>query len=266
MLAPSASPAPLVPAVVDAYLARVGHGPVGAPSLAALASLQDAHVRAVPFENLDIHLGRALSLDLAHLAAKVVADHRGGFCYELNGLFCALLRTLGYDAWLVEARGLRDDGSLGARFDHARILVRVGADDPVLVDVGTGVSPRGPVRLEATPQRIGDTWYRVTQAEGRYVSERYEDGTWARGWCFDTVPRMLEDFRDRCRHHEHSPESDFTGTPLCTLVTEDGHRTLSDRRLITCRGGTRVERQIDDPLTVLHELFGIRLPRWPHAG
>ena len=258
----SASPTPLAPALVDGYLRRIGHAPVSTPDLATLASLQDAHVRAVPFENLDIHLGRPLRLDLDHLAAKVVADRRGGFCFELNGLFCALLLTLGFDARLVEARGTRDDGSLGTPFDHARILARFASTE-VLVDVGTGVSPRGPIRLDDAPQRIGRCSYRVRRAGGRYVSERWEDGAWSPGWSFDTTPRALHDFAARCRHHERSPESDFTGKPLCTLVTEDGHLTLSDRRLITVRGDDRVEQEVDDPLAVLDARFGVRLPRWP---
>ena len=93
-----------------------------------LASLQDAHVRAVPFENLDIHLGRPLSLDIDDLFAKVVEARRGGFCFELSGLFHAALVTLGDDAWLVEARAIAGDGTLAAASTTLREIV--GIDVP----------------------------------------------------------------------------------------------------------------------------------------
>ncbi len=248
--------------VVDRYLARIGHAPVDEPTTAALASLQDAHVRTVPFENLDIHLGWPLSLDLADLADKVIDRRRGGFCYELNGLFCALLASLGFDAWLVEARVRNADGSLGPRFDHARILV-AASDGPWLVDVGTGVSPRGPIRLDDAAQRVGHARFRVREVDGRYDSDVDADGGWVQGWSFEPTARALDEFRPRCRYHERSPDSHFTHKPICTLVTDEGHVTLADRELITTDGHGRHEAPVDDPLAVLAERFGIAVPRWP---
>ena len=251
-------------ATVERYLARIGHAPLAEPDLDALGSLQDAHVRTVPFENLDIHLGEPLSLDLDDLVAKVVLRRRGGFCYELNGLFCALLCSLGYRARLVEARTRTDDGGLGPRFDHARILVTVAeGEPPVLVDVGTGASPRGPIRLEPRPQRIGHEWYRVLVDADRYESQAHQDGAWTSGWVFDTTPRTLADFTGRCRYHQTSPDSHFTHKPLATLVTSDGHIRLADRALAVVSDGQRHEHEVDDPLAVLAQRFGLHLPRWP---
>ncbi|MFP4634830.1 MAG: arylamine N-acetyltransferase family protein [Nitriliruptoraceae bacterium] len=250
----------LSPTVVRAYLERIGHPPVEAPDEEALASLQDAHVRNVPFENLDIHLGRRLSLDLDRLVDKVVTKRRGGFCFELNGLFHALLASLGFDAWLVEARSL-EDGELGPRFDHARVLVDL--DVQVVVDVGTGASPRGPIELSDRPQTIGAVTYRTRKVNGRYLTEQRDGDTWTPGWTFDTAAHSLDDFAERCHYHQASPDSHFTHKPLCTLVTDDGHVTLSDRQLITTTGDGRTEVEVDDPLEVLERRFGISLPRWP---
>ena len=253
---------PLTHEQVRSYLARLGHPPVNRPDAATLASLQDAHVRTVPFENLDIHLGVPLSLELGALHDKIVTRERGGFCFELNGLFHALLSALGYTAWLVEARELGEDGQLGPRFDHARILVDLDAT-PVLVDVGTGASPRGPVHLTEEEQQVGHQRYRVREHGDRFVSDRCERGAWVPGWAFDTHPRELDHFEARCHHHQHSPESHFTQKPLCTLVTLDGHATLSDRTLIVTRGDDREEHTVDDPLAVLRDRFGITIPHWP---
>ncbi len=229
-----------------------------------LASLQDAHVRTVPFENLDIHLGVPLSLDVDDLVAKVVKARRGGFCFELNGLFHAVLEALGFDAWLVEARVIEDDGALGPRFDHARIAVALpDTADPVIVDVGTGASPRAPLRLSPGEQQIGHTRQRVRRVGDRFVSDRLGPDGWETGWSFTLDPQPLSAFEGRCRYHQQDPASHFTQKPLCTLVTTDGHITLSDRQLITTRGSDRHEAPVDDPLTTLREVFGIELPRWP---
>lgn len=208
--------------VVDRYLVRIGHAAVDAPTTAALRTLQDAHVRTVPFENLDIHLGWPLSLDLDDLAGKVIDRHRGGFCYELNGLFCALL-----------------------------------------VDVGTGASPRGPIRLDDAAQRVGHDWFRVREVGDRYDSDRYQDDAWVQGWSFEPSPQPLGAFAARCRYHERSPDSHFTHKPICTLVTEDGHLTLADRELIITDAQGRHEEVVDDPLEMLSDRFGIVVPRWP---
>ena len=263
MTARAAPPgAPLAPGVVAAYLERIGHEPVTRPDVAALASLQDHHVRSVAFENLDIHLGQPLSLELDDLAAKVIDRRRGGFCYELNGLFCALLQSLGFRAWLVEARTREGDGTLGPRFDHARILVAPD-EGLLLADVGTGVSPRGPIRLHDRPQPVGPLEFRVRSDGERFDSERADGDAWSADWSFDTHPRDLAEFEPRCRYHETSPESHFTHKPLATLVTTDGHVTLADRHLITVRHGERHEESVDDPLAVLAEVFAMDLPSWP---
>jgi N-hydroxyarylamine O-acetyltransferase len=247
---------------VDAYLARIAHPAAREPDAETLASLQDAHVRSVPFENLDIHLGVPLTLDVDGLFEKVVERRRGGFCFELNGLFHALLRSLGYHAWLVEARQLEEDGSLGPRYDHARILTVVDGET-LLVDVGNGASPRGPIGLRDDEQTVGHQRYRVREHGDRLISDRFTNGAWEPGWTFDTQARDLEDFAERCDYHQHAPESHFTQKPLCSMVTEDGHVTLSDRTFIVTKDDERSESVVDDPLAVLRDRFAITIPRWP---
>src|SRR6478735_11594475 len=136
---PSTPPATLSDTEAAAYLARLGTAAPEAPTLAALTSLHRTHLVAVPFETLDISLGRPVRLDLASLLSKVVDARRGGYCYELNGLFAALLRHLGYAVDLVSARVTTAAGGLTDDFDHVALVVSGGRlEEPVLADVGFG--------------------------------------------------------------------------------------------------------------------------------
>ena len=123
---------------VPAYLARISYeGPV-APTLPVLQGMHVAHLQNVPFENLDIHLGRPLSLAEEDLFTKVVLRRRGGFCYELNGLFAALLREIGYEVTLLAAQFPLADGRVPLEFDHLVLRVAAPGMAPVLADVAAG--------------------------------------------------------------------------------------------------------------------------------
>src|SRR3954469_4622706 len=108
---------------LQAYLRRINYPGNQAPTAAILCELHRAHLLAVPFENLDIHLGRAISLNQDALFNKIVTRRRGGFCYELNGLFALLLRGLGFEVTLLAAGVARADGGFGPEFDHMTLHV-----------------------------------------------------------------------------------------------------------------------------------------------
>lgn len=122
-------------ATVDAYLSRIGSARPERPGADELATLQQNHLASVPFENLSIHLGEEIVLEEKALLEKVVTRRRGGFCYELNGAFAALLSALGYEVTMLAARVFTPDG-LGPLFDH--LVLRVDLAQPWLVDVGFG--------------------------------------------------------------------------------------------------------------------------------
>jgi N-hydroxyarylamine O-acetyltransferase len=108
---------------LPAYLQRLNYtGPLTS-SAETLRALHQAHLLAVPFENLDIPLGRPIIPEEAALFRKIVEEGRGGFCYELNGLFAALLRELGFKVTLLSARVARAEGGFGPEFDHLTLLV-----------------------------------------------------------------------------------------------------------------------------------------------
>lgn len=256
----------LTPAQRTAYLARIGVRPPSAPTQEALATLHRAHLMTVPFENLDIGV-RPIRLDLDGLWAKIVADRRGGYCYELNGLLAALLRSVGYAVDLVSARVSLAAGGLTPDFDHLALVVRSpDLDGPHLADVGFGDA-----FIEPIPLRHG-----FARREGRKAVGLVErDGVWAyredhgEGWMtqyvFTTLPRALEDFAERNAWQQTSPQSHFTQQRVTSLATSTGRVTLSDRRLITTAEGQRTEEELTEEQVAqaLDEIFGISAPMTP---
>jgi N-hydroxyarylamine O-acetyltransferase len=226
---------------VRAYLERIGHRGSAPPNEATLRTLHLAHLRAVPFENLDIHLGREIVLDEARLFDKIVRRRRGGFCYELNGLFAALLSELGFRVTLLCAR-VDNDGQLGPEFDH--LALRVDLDRPWLCDVGFGDSFLEPLAL-AEGNTVEGRWrYRLARDGDTWTLSRGEP--WERSFVFTLVPRQLQDFEPMCRFHQTSPESHFTRKRVCSLATEGGRITLSNDRLVVTEGTERRERRLAD--------------------
>ncbi len=245
---------------IQAYLDRIDyHGPL-APTAETLRALQVAHLQTVPFENLSIHAGQPIVLNDASLFEKVVARRRGGFCYELNGLFAALLRGLGFRVDRLSAGVARADGTFGPEFDH--MALRVTLDKPWLADVGFGDSFRDPLRLdERGEQPEGERAFRIDEA-GSHLLLLRRDGAedpWQPQYRFTLQPYEYADYAGMCHYHQTSPDSHFTRQTLCSLATLDGRITLSGMKLITTRGGERHERILDseeERTTLLLELFG----------
>jgi N-hydroxyarylamine O-acetyltransferase len=253
---------------VGAYLDRVGFAAVPEPDAETLRELHRAHMLSVPFENLDIHIGRPIVLEVAALERKIVSERRGGFCYELNGAFSALLRAIGYQVSLLEARVRKADGSgFGPPFDHMLLRVRCPASpDEWLADVGFGDSFLEPLRLVVGREQADPTGrYRIDPADGDLALLRHarDGGTWEAEHRFGTDAHELASFRTMCRYHQTSPRSPFTQRRVCSLATPTGRLTLRDDRLISTDGDRRSERPIDGEAAfrqALLEHFGVRLP------
>ncbi len=110
---------------VDVYLNRINYTGPRNVSVETLRELHKAHLLSVPFENLDIHLKRPIILDEQKLVAKILAERRGGICYELNGAFCSLLSALGFQVSILSAGVARDEGGFDPPFDHMALLVHL---------------------------------------------------------------------------------------------------------------------------------------------
>lgn len=246
---------------VAAYLDRIGYQGDRTATAETLCTLHRAHMFTVPFENLDIGLGRTIVCEETSFVRKVVDERRGGFCYELNGALAALLRAMGFDVTLLSARVSGDDGSEGPDFDHMALLVDLG--HPWLVDVGFGDSFVEPLRLQAGfEQEQSGRRYRVTVREGRYCYAANSDGAWKEQYSFALQPRRLSEFAAMCHYHQTSTDSHFTRQRICSLATPEGRITLSGARLIETREGKREERLLSDEeyRAILIQRFGINLP------
>ncbi|HTR26667.1 MAG TPA: arylamine N-acetyltransferase [Terriglobales bacterium] len=255
---------------VSAYLKRVGYTGPREPSSQMLIALHRAHMLAVPFENLDIHIRRPIVCDLSCFLHKIITEHRGGFCYELNGAFAALLRALGFEVTLLSARVARADGTEAPEFDHLTLRVEIPGrqeDGLWLADVGFGDSFLEPLRLkpELEQPQIGRV-YRLSETAGRFAMEVLlpdPSAEWKRQYSFSLGPRRLEEFAAMCAYQQTSPESHFTRQRICSRATERGRVTLSDFRLIVTSNGQRVERMLASEAewrSTLKNMFEIELP------
>ncbi len=180
--------------VLPLYLERIGYsGPLDA-SVETLRSLHLANLYTVPFENLDILRSRPIELGNAELFDKIVTRRRGGFCYELNGMFCALLRELGFPVTMISAEVAREAGGFSPEFDHLALLVDLG--EPWLVDVGFGDGFHLPLRLNADAQQDQDGRAYRFVADGEYqvLQRRRDPDGWISQYRLTPRPRALQDF------------------------------------------------------------------------
>jgi N-hydroxyarylamine O-acetyltransferase len=258
---------------VDAYLERIGCKGSRGATVETLRRLHRSHLLTVPFENLDIVLGRRIIPSIESSYDKIVRRRRGGFCYELNGLFSWLLRELGFRVTLLSAR-VCDGPQPGPEFDHLTLLVGLEkkaqltlsptAEPPtnVLADVGFGESFFEPLPIDAMTGDADATAYRVTGTDPELVVERRRDGRWERQYIFSLMARRLSEFGGMCNYHQTSPLSHFTRTIICSMATSTGRVTLSGRRAIVTTAVGREEREIADGeeyQALLRDWFGIDL-------
>jgi N-hydroxyarylamine O-acetyltransferase len=230
---------------IRAYLSRIGVQDVEmAPSVATLKSLQRAHLLAVPFENLDIHWKRPITLDAEKFYEKIVTDRRGGFCYELNGLFNELLQQLGYRTRLVSARVFNGTGH-GPEFDHAAIVATVG-DEEYLVDVGFGAFTTEPLRyIVGVKQQDESGIFIIRKHDDEYLEvAKLDDSAWTSEYIFKDISRELPEFASMCDFQQHSPDSHFTKGKLCSIMTEAGRKTLTDKSFIFTANGRKTETPV----------------------
>ncbi len=246
---------------VDQYLQRMGLDNAKGITLDSLQELQLQHMLHVPFENLDVIHHVPIPLDVETYYRKIVLNRRGGFCYELNGLFNWLLQSLGFNSRFVSATVKRPDGSWTMEGSHACLIVEM--DQPYLVDVGFGDSVRMPLPLTGeTREDVSGVYCMVKIKEEIYDLKRQDNqDEWETLFRLDMKPRKLSEFEKACHFNQTSPGSHFTQKEIVSLATLDGRITLSGNSLIVTRHEEKQKTNVShsEKPSVLEQYFDIHI-------
>lgn len=247
---------------VEAYFKRIGLDLPEkiTPDSKLLQKLQFAHCTTVPYENLDIIRGIPLSLDPDDLFDKVVTRRKGGFCFELNGLFGWLLRELGYDVTDVAARYLRGETTIPMR--RHRVLIVKAIDGVWCCDVGIGeVCPRYPLRLKEGLEQVQfDECYRFDKDPflGWVLMDKHH-GEWRQFYSFTEEPQLNVDFIAPTFYCEKHPDSPFFPKEMFSLKTAEGRITLDGHIYREFRNGEVTVRELSDNTELMeaYNRFGL---------
>lgn len=253
---------------VDKYLRRIGHQGAVAPDLATLMALHAAHVDAIPFESLDPYLRRPVPLDPPALQAKLVDSRRGGYCFEHNTLFKAVLEAIGFQVTGLGGR-VRwmspPDSPLGPR-EHMILKVDL-PEGAFLADVGFGACLLDtPLRFETgDAQRTAMGTFRLTETEGLYTLEAMQPGGWRTAYVFNLEPQIPADYELGNWYTATSPQAPFLAFLIMERLTPAGrYKLINNRFIVEARDGQVVEeRPIDsaaDLARILDETFGVEPP------
>lgn len=259
---------------LQAYLNRIGYRGALRPDLSVLVALQQTHVCAVPFENVDIQLGRSVTTAAEDAYEKIVGKNRGGWCYEQNGLFGWALEQIGFDVTRVAAAVMRQDRGDASLANHLCLLVTAHESSTrYLADVGFGGSMLEPIELLEGEH---------THAPFRLGLEKENDGYW-RFWEDLGDGKFSYDFLDepaneaalqtRCATMQRDPSSIFVMNLVAQLRSQDQHMVLRGRvlHIASANGITRrTLNSADEIVATLTDQFGLDVPEvaelWPRIA
>lgn len=258
---------------LSAYLERIGYvGPV-APDLQTLRAIHGAHLRAIPYDALDVQLGAPLTTDVAAAYRKIVEQGRGGWCYEMNGLLGWALSEIGFATQRLCSGPLRPYAAERELGNH--LIIRVDLDGDIwIADVGYGDGPIEPYRLEEGEFTQRGFTYRLDQlADGWWRLNNHQYGL---SPTYDFKPEMSDEglLSDRCHHLRTSAESPFVMNLVALRHTENGVKSLVGRRVRGCELGeptpSTILNSAEDLVATLRDEFGIRVPDgvtdlWPRV-
>lgn len=250
---------------LDLYLQRLGYGAPPAPTLDTLRELQRRHTATFAFETLATFLGEPVPIDLDSLQGKVLHEGRGGYCYELNRLFLALLQDLGFAARGLTARvvmGGPEDASTART--HMFVLATLDGVE-YLADVGFGgMVPTAPLRLDTEqPQSTPHEDYRLVRTDAGHALRAKVGEEWRPMYVFDLTPAQEIDYVVGNWYVSTHPESPFKGRMFAARTGDGIRKTLSDGSYAIHRLGQPSERReladADEVIAVLEEELGIRI-------
>ena len=253
----------------DAYLNRIGYsGPVN-PDLATLTALHRAHLCAIPYENLDVQLGRPVTIERPAIFEKIVTGKRGGWCYEMNGLFGWALGELGFR--VTRSAGAVTRETVGDAMIGNHLVLKVDLEEGVyLADVGFGDGPLDPIRVQPGPFASHGFAFALSQQGGGWWRMHNHKGGGAGSFDFNLAPADETLLAAKCDWLQTAEQSIFVQNAVCQRHTANGLWILRGRvlRELTPHGHKDyLIANADEYVTALDETFGLRLPEaaslWP---
>ena len=238
------------------YLDRIKYSGGLEPNLGLLKKLQKNHLFNIPFENLDIHNKVPIKLKIDRIYEKIVQNNRGGFCYELNGLFYELLLSLGFRAKRISVRVYNKENAYSPEFDHFSIIVKIENID-YLTDVGFGEFIFEPLELQLGKiQNDGRSYYLFDEYEDGYLRlNKIEEGTHIPELIFKNIERNFDEFTEMCEFHQSDPSSHFMKKKLISLPTANGRITISGKTLKITENNKIIEKELKNETEFEKELL-----------
>ncbi len=255
---------------VDAYLARIGLDHRPPPTLAGLTAVHRAHMLAIPYENLDVQLGRPVTIARPAIYEKIVGRRRGGWCYEMNGILGWALGELGFRVTRGTGAVMRVAAGAAAVANH--LVLKVALDEGTyLADVGFGDGPLEPVRVAEGDFTSNGYVYGLTRTDADWWRLRGHPNGAAPSFDFDLAPADEARFEAKCAELQTALDSHFVLNLFCFRHKPGGTILLLRGRVLrttTPAGYTdRVLESADDLVTTLRDDFGLDMPEtaslWP---
>jgi N-hydroxyarylamine O-acetyltransferase len=254
---------------LQAYFNRIGYAGPARPDVATLTALHRAHLQAIPYENLDVQLGRPLTIDPAAAIDKIVGRWRGGWCYEMNGVFGSALSEIGFKVTRVAGAAMREELGDIVVGNHLVLLVEIDGQ-AWIADVGFGDGIQDPFPLRAGALTTGGYAYRVESLDdGWWRFHNHEFGG-AKSFDFRVEPADPDLLAGRCEWLQYDPTSHFVLNLIVQRYRGDTILQMRGRilRTVTPAGvETRLLMSADELVTVLAEEFGLHVPEaaglWP---
>jgi N-hydroxyarylamine O-acetyltransferase len=245
---------------LNAYLDRIGYTGSRAPTLETLTAIHRAHLMTIPYENLNLHIGRDLPLGQAQAFEKIVGQKRGGWCCEMNGLMAWVLTEMGYVVSLLASGVMEQPQGDGSEGEHLVLLVRIDGRS-WLVDVGFGNGIFEPIPMEVGSYTQGSLTYALSRSGDVWFFKNHQYG--GAGFVFTLTPREMPHFTEMCRFLQTDPTGRFVTKTICFRFTEQGYDMLIGAVLTSVTGADVSERVIESQAEyeqALAEKFGLRFP------
>ena len=254
---------------ISRYLQRLDYDRPPPPTLDALRELQRRHTAAFPFETLSTLMRLPVSMDLHDIEHKLLHEGRGGYCYELNRAFLALLLSLGFDARGITGRVVMGEaeGTVTARTHLLSLVTLDGVRYTVDVGFG-GMVPTAPLQLDyEDAQPTPHEPYRITRQGEQYLLQAQVAGDWRALYVFDLQPQAEIDYIVGNWYVSTHPDSPFLDQLRVARTGPGWRRTLGNGSVALHRIGHASERRalvdVEDVIAELREGFGLRVPDHP---